>query len=299
MGYLYNTDNLALLYYSDSVSHLVRARQLLDYSSPGVGQVGTAWLPLPHFALLPFSLVDLLFRTGLAGTIVSLPSIAISSVFLYNLIKRQTKISWIAVMGACLYFLNPNVLYLGITAMTESLFMLFFIVAAYYFQRTVTSEMYSTIKDDNNISSINLKDHIDIKDHNNISSINLKDHIDCLCAPNRTQGPKHKFHVSDNLLKCSFFISLATLCRYEAWPIPVVLTLFIILRYLETNALDKGLEVRLSNQKRLMCGLVCITLSFSGIILWISYNTIYFNSPFEFFFSPYYSAAAQALDGQN
>ena len=142
----------------------------------------------------------------------------------------------------------------------------------YYFQRTVTSEMYSTIKDDNNISSINLNDH-----------------INCLCAPNRTQGPKHKSHVSDNLLKCSFFISLATLCRYEAWPIPVVLTLFIILRYLEINALDKGLEIRLSNRKRLMCGLICIALSFSGIILWISYNTIYFNSPFEFFFSPYYS----------
>jgi hypothetical protein len=40
-------------------------------------------------------------------------------------------------------------------------------------------------------------------------------------------------------------------------------------------------------------------LSFSGIILWISYNWIYYDSPLEFLVSPYYSAAAQALGGQN
>jgi hypothetical protein len=75
-SYLYGSDNKALLYYHDSVSHLVRARQLIDYSTPGLEQIGTVWLPLPHLMLLPFSLVDLLFKTGLAGTFVSLPSIA-------------------------------------------------------------------------------------------------------------------------------------------------------------------------------------------------------------------------------
>ena len=75
---MYNVNNHSLLYYSDSVSHLVRARQLIDYSSPGLEQIGTVWLPLPHLMLLPFSLVDLLFKTGLAGTFISLPSIAIA-----------------------------------------------------------------------------------------------------------------------------------------------------------------------------------------------------------------------------
>jgi hypothetical protein len=280
--YMYSVNIHSLLYYSDSVSHLVRARQLIDYSSPGLEQIGTVWLPLPHLILLPFSLVDLLFKTGLAGTFVSLPCIAIAAAIIYKIIKVQTNVSWIGVLGSCLYFLNPNVLYLGITAMTEALFMLFFIVAAFYFQKIVSSEMYSTGQG-----------------HSNISSINIKGDSVCFRGIKKILGPKYKTIISDNLLKCSSFIALATLCRYEAWPITVLLTLFIILRSMKANALDKGLEARVSNKKRVMYDLICIVLSFSGIIMWISYNWIYFNSPLEFLLSPYYSAGAQALEGQN
>ena len=82
--YIYNIDKLALLNYSDSVSHLVRARQLVDSSSPGTQQIGTVWLPLPHIMFLLFSFVDVLMKTGFAGTAVSLPSIAISAAIIYK-----------------------------------------------------------------------------------------------------------------------------------------------------------------------------------------------------------------------
>jgi hypothetical protein len=59
-----------------------------------------------------------LMRTGFAGTAVRLPSTAISAAILYKIIKAQTKISWIAFLGSCLYFSNPNIFYLGLTAMT-------------------------------------------------------------------------------------------------------------------------------------------------------------------------------------
>jgi hypothetical protein len=276
---MYNVNNHSLLYYSDSVSHLVRARQLIDYSSPGLEQIGTVWLPLPHLMLLPFSLVDLLFKTGLAGTFISLPSIAIAAAIIYRIIKVQTNVSWIAFLGACLYFLNPNILYLGITAMTEALFMLFFVVAAFYFQKCVSLEPFSA------------------RQIHNI--IEMKNHIVCFDGLRQTLGSKHKSIISNNLFKCSFFITLATLCRYEAWPIPVVLALFIILSLLRFRTIDKGKEAWDSNKKRLICGLICIVLSLSGVILWISYNWIYYGSPLEFLFSPYYSAAAQALEGGN
>jgi len=74
------------------------------------------------FTVTPFSLVDLLFRTGLAGTFVSLPSIAITVAVLYKIIKEQMDASWIAFMGAGLYFLNPNILYLWLTAMIPFIF---------------------------------------------------------------------------------------------------------------------------------------------------------------------------------
>jgi hypothetical protein len=280
--YLYNVNNHSLLYYSDSISHLVRARQLVDYSSPGLEQIGTVWLPLPHLILLPFSLVDLLFKTGLAGTFVSLPSLAIAATIIYKIIKVQTDISWIAILGSSLFFLNPNILYLGIIAMTEALFMLFFIVAAFYFQKCVLSGIHSTRQE-----------------HSSISNIDLNDRIVRFQGLKKILGPEHNSMISNNLLRCSFFIALATLCRYEAWPIPILLTLFIVIRFTKANVIDKDLETRVLNRNRLMGGLVCIVLSFSGIIMWISYNWTYFNDPLEFLFSPYYSAAAQALEGQN
>ena len=279
-SYLYSNDTLALLYYSDSVSHLVRARQLVDNPSPGLQQLGTVWLPLPHIMLLPFSLVDLLFKTGLAGTFVSLPSIAIAAMVIYRIIKEQTDISWIAFLGACLYFLNPNILYLGITAMTEALFMLYFVISAYYFQRCLSSNLFSSSWQENTV-------------------INWKAHNACFDEANQTIGSKYKFIISNSMLKCSFFVALATLCRYEAWPIPVLLAIFTIFSLMRVRSIDKSPQASVSNKRHLVVGLLCILVSFSGIIIWISYNWIYHGSPLEFLVSPYYSAASQALEGPN
>src|ERR687888_253233 len=126
--YLYTLDKYSLLYYGDAVSHLVRAREFVDSADPGIfQQLGTAWLPLPHLLLLPFTLIDSLFITGFAGLVISLPSLAIPSVLIYKMIKTHLGrgISYIAIAGALLYASNPNVLYMGMTAMTEAPFMLF------------------------------------------------------------------------------------------------------------------------------------------------------------------------------
>jgi hypothetical protein len=279
-SYLYSIDTLALLYYSDSVSHLVRARQLVDNSSPGLQQLGTVWLPLPHIMLLPFSLVDLLFKTGLAGTFVSLPSIAIAAMVLYRIIKEQTDISWIAFLGACLYFLNPNALYLGITAMTEALFMLYFVISAYYFQKCFPSMLFSSSR----------------QKHTIIKSKNQKV---CFVDANQSVVSKHKLNISNNMLKCSFFVALATLCRYEAWPIPVLLAILTTFSLMKVRNIDKSPQDSVSNKRQLAVGLICTIVSFSGIVIWISYNWIYHGSPLEFLVSPYYSAVSQALEGPN
>jgi hypothetical protein len=140
--YLYFVaDRYSLLYYWDAVSHLVAARKLFDWGeNPGFGQIGTVWMPLPHFLLVPFSLVNVLFTTGFAGTLLSLPCLALTSVYLYKMALRlkvggKTVIPALAAFaGAFLYATNPNILYLGITSMTEAPFMLFFVASAYYFQ---------------------------------------------------------------------------------------------------------------------------------------------------------------------
>jgi hypothetical protein len=138
-SYLYSVDEWSLLYYGDSVSHLVRACELVESLSPGPQQIGTVWLPLPHLLLLPFSLVNSLFTSGFAGTFVSLPCTAVAAAILYKMIRADSGILWIAVVGGCLYFSNPNIICLGLTPMTEAPFMLFFVISAYYFQRCFLS----------------------------------------------------------------------------------------------------------------------------------------------------------------
>jgi len=138
----YAVDKYSLIYYWDSISHMAAARKLVDWGeNPGLNQIGTVWMPLPHLLLLPFTLIDVLFNTGFAGTALSLPCLALTSVFIYKIVKAQsilhvgTVASYTTIAGALLYATNPNILYLGITSMTEAPFMLFFVASAYYFQK--------------------------------------------------------------------------------------------------------------------------------------------------------------------
>lgn len=140
VGILYFIDENSFLYYGDAVSHLYSARRFVDSNNPGIIQMGTVWLPLPHLMMLPFSLIDSLFSSGLAG-LVNLPLHAMTSVLIYKIILKQTSKPWIGIVGGILYASNPNLLYLGITAMTEAPFLLFFVASTYFLQRWVTEDL--------------------------------------------------------------------------------------------------------------------------------------------------------------
>src|SRR5918996_6414918 len=106
---LYSFDKFSLLYYADSVSHLVRSREFVDAINPGLfEQFGTAWLPIPHLLLLPFTLIEPLFRTGFAGAALNVPCLAFTAVFLYRIVKNHLNVGYIAIVGALLYVTNPN-----------------------------------------------------------------------------------------------------------------------------------------------------------------------------------------------
>ncbi len=134
---LYHLDKNSLVYFGDSTSHLIQARKLADWGEdPGLARFGTVWLPVPHLLLLPFTLASSLFSSGFAGVAVSLPSVALTAVLLYKIIKNHLAgPAFLAGAGALLYALNPNILYLGLTPMTEAPFMLFFVGSAYFLQK--------------------------------------------------------------------------------------------------------------------------------------------------------------------
>ena len=271
---LYTLDSSSLIYYGDSISHLVRAREFIDSINPGLfEQLGTAWLPLPHLLLLPFTLIEPLFRTGFAGVALSLPCHAITSVILYKIIKTHLKIGYIAIAGALLYATNPNILYLGLTPMTETPFMLFFIAASYFFMRWLIGPMnYLYLKSGNKVKILGIGIFYPKRNSHN------------------SYGPSS--HIFLDLIMCSIFISFATLSRYEGWILPLFFVSFVLVTTLRKKDYY--------HSKRYKIGIVLASaLSFSGIAFWLIWNAYAYNDPLEFANTPYFSAAAQALERPN
>ena len=113
--------NGALLNYGDAVAHLHIARRVFDCHQPRLSQLGSVWLPLPHILLLPFVQVYSWWANGIAGIIPSALAYLAACAGIYRLARR-----WLspapAALALAFFAVNPNLLYLQSTAMTEPLF---------------------------------------------------------------------------------------------------------------------------------------------------------------------------------
>ena len=111
-----------VLLYGDAVAHLGIARRILDSREPGLSQLGGVWLPLPHLLMLPFVQNMQWWQNGLAGAWVSIACYILGIAGFYKLARRFVAPRW-AIAATAFYGLNPNLLYLSTTAMTEPLFL--------------------------------------------------------------------------------------------------------------------------------------------------------------------------------
>ena len=111
---------LTLAHY-DARAHLVVARRILDSLTPGWQQIGAVWLPLPHLLNMIPVQVDAWYRNGASGIAISVLSMALAAGSLSAILLRTTGSVVAAVTGAVLLLVNPNVLYLQSTPMTEPL----------------------------------------------------------------------------------------------------------------------------------------------------------------------------------
>jgi hypothetical protein len=118
-----------VLAFWDAQAHLDIARRVIDSTTPGLQMLGTVWLPVPHLLYLPFTQVDRLWWSGLAGGLVGLLAFVLLAVSVHDIVRRRSghpTAAWIAVaVVGC----NPTLLYLQTTAMTEPL-LLGFLAAA-------------------------------------------------------------------------------------------------------------------------------------------------------------------------
>ena len=119
---LWSWRNQAFLLYGDAEAHIHIARRLFDSNRPGLTQLGSVWLPLPHLLMLPFVAIDPWWRSGFGPAIPSALCYILACLGLYKLARK-----WLspaaAALGLAFFALNPNLLYLQTTAMTEPLFL--------------------------------------------------------------------------------------------------------------------------------------------------------------------------------
>jgi hypothetical protein len=134
-----------LLLYGDAVAHINIARRVIDSQTPGLLQLGTVWLPLPHLLMIPFLLSDTAWQTGIGGAIPSMVAYVLGTIGVFRLVlgalsrdaapSPAARISaWLA---AVIYAANPNLLYLQTTAMTEPLYLALFLWALVHFSEFV------------------------------------------------------------------------------------------------------------------------------------------------------------------
>ncbi len=127
--------------YGDAVAHINIARRVFDSKTPGLLQLGTVWLPLPHLLMIPFLVSKAMWQRGVGGSIPSLIAYAWSVVGIFRLVRGAFASDNPTDLGAPLagwaaalaFAANPNLIYMQTTAMGEALYLAFFVWSVVYF----------------------------------------------------------------------------------------------------------------------------------------------------------------------
>jgi glycosyltransferase involved in cell wall biosynthesis len=137
--------NHVVLAYGDAEAHLNISKRLVSGLTPGFAQLGGVWLPLPHILMLPFVANDAMWRAGIAGAAVGVPSLvllAVMSFRLAHLLTGNVRASWLAPL---VILANGNTLYLASTPMTEVLLLAMVTSSVYFLARWVLEDGLSDL----------------------------------------------------------------------------------------------------------------------------------------------------------
>src|SRR5437870_11354895 len=86
-SFLYYFRHNDILLYGDAVAHINIARRVFDSQTPGLLQLGTVWLPLPHLLMLPFLVSRGLWQSGIGGSIPSMIAYVFSVTGIFRLVQ--------------------------------------------------------------------------------------------------------------------------------------------------------------------------------------------------------------------
>jgi hypothetical protein len=143
--FLFYLKNGEVLLYGDAIAHINIARRVFDSKTPGLLQLGTVWLPLPHLVMIPFLISTKMWQTGAGGSIPSMIAYVFGVVGIFRVTRGALSVfnhpdgvarasGWIA---ALIYAANPNLMYMQSTAMGEPIYLAFFIWAVVFFSEAI------------------------------------------------------------------------------------------------------------------------------------------------------------------
>jgi hypothetical protein len=219
-----------ILLYGDAVAHINIARRVFDSRTPGLLQLGTVWLPLPHLLMIPFLLSNWMWKTGVGGSIPSMVAYVFGAVGVFRLMRDglaatspaalMTRfVPWLA---ALIYVANPNLIYLQATAMTEPLYLALFIWSVVYFNEFV-----------------------------------------------QTAGGKEDTQhsrASSSLIKCGVCLAAACWTRYDTWLVAAAMSVAVILVALHAKAKGNRLRIGLGKFILLAAAAPVLWLAYNAIV---------------------------------
>jgi hypothetical protein len=277
-SFLYYFQRSDLLLYGDAVAHINIARRVFDSQTPGLLQLGTVWLPLPHLLMIPFIFSDTMWRNGAGGSIPSMIAYVLGVVGIFRLVggvveaglytKAHTKPgtktaagvgAWVAALA---YGANPNLIYMQATAMTESVYLALFIWAVVYFAEFIQSLQKNDLKKNE-----------------------LQKNGDADGRP--TQSAR------TSLMRCAWCLAGAELTRYDGWFLAGVMgaaVVVIALRRWQNHAhTSDDLDDR-----ALRRATAKFLLAIAAVpVLWLAYNGAVYGNALEFANGPYSAKAIE------
>ena len=124
-------DGLALAY-NDARSHLDIGRRVVEGLKPGLAQLGSVWLPLPHLLMVPTIWNNFMWHSGLSGALQSMISFVATGYLVYIYLKKLGVGLFGRLSGVLVWVANVNILYMQSTAMTELLLIATMTAGVYY-----------------------------------------------------------------------------------------------------------------------------------------------------------------------
>lgn len=141
---VFSSNNMHLSDY-DAIARLNIARRVIDSQTPGVGQLGGVWPPLPQILFLPTIWINFMWHSGLSAAIVSMTTFCLSAFYLYKTVYRITNSKLGSIAAWLVYVTNINVLLLQTMGMSEVFFMFCLVMSIYHLTQWLITKRLSKV----------------------------------------------------------------------------------------------------------------------------------------------------------